>query len=142
MSPVRCVTYLSGSDKRFEWRRGWDLNPRYGFPYARFRGECFQPLSHLSAVGSTRLSDGLASRQRDVTQFEIQPALRSISCATSLNERFSLARRNPLIAQRRLHKRSVGVEPARTLAAGAEELLQNGSAFFSEQTCGDFDLMI
>src|SRR5882762_5503081 len=34
-----------------EWRRGWDSNPRYGFPYARFRGEYFQPLSHLSAVG-------------------------------------------------------------------------------------------
>jgi hypothetical protein len=33
-----------------EWRRGWDSNPRYGFPYARFRGEYFQPLSHLSAV--------------------------------------------------------------------------------------------
>src|SRR6201981_1970271 len=32
------------------WRRGWDSNPRYGFPYARFRGEYFQPLSHLSAV--------------------------------------------------------------------------------------------
>src|SRR5258707_14853486 len=63
------------------WRRGWDLNPRYGFPYARFRGECFQPLSHLSAVGFTRLSDDLASPQRYVTHFEIQPALRSISCA-------------------------------------------------------------
>ena len=37
-----------------EWRRGWDLNPRYGFPYARFRGEYFQPLSHLSAVGINR----------------------------------------------------------------------------------------
>jgi hypothetical protein len=32
------------------WRRGWDSNPRYGFPHARFRGEYFQPLSHLSAV--------------------------------------------------------------------------------------------
>ena len=32
------------------WRRGWDSNPRYGSPYARFRGEYFQPLSHLSAV--------------------------------------------------------------------------------------------
>ncbi len=31
-------------------RRGWDSNPRYGFPYARFRGEYFQPLSHLSAA--------------------------------------------------------------------------------------------
>src|SRR3974377_392116 len=33
-----------------KWRRGWDSNPRYGSPYARFRGEYFQPLSHLSAV--------------------------------------------------------------------------------------------
>src|SRR5262249_7385285 len=33
-----------------EWRRGWDSNPRYGSPYARFRGEYFQPLSHLSAA--------------------------------------------------------------------------------------------
>src|ERR1700687_2007543 len=32
------------------WRRRWDSNPRYGFPYARFRGEYFQPLSHLSVV--------------------------------------------------------------------------------------------
>jgi hypothetical protein len=31
------------------WRRGWDSNPRYGFPHARFRGEYFKPLSHLSA---------------------------------------------------------------------------------------------
>jgi hypothetical protein len=34
----------------FKWRRGWDSNPRYGFPHARFRGEYFKPLSHLSAV--------------------------------------------------------------------------------------------
>src|SRR5215510_2756043 len=39
-----------------EWRRGWDSNPRYGFPHARFRGECFQPLSHLSAVGNFKIS--------------------------------------------------------------------------------------
>jgi hypothetical protein len=31
------------------WRRGWDSNPRYGYPYAAFRVRCFQPLSHLSA---------------------------------------------------------------------------------------------
>src|SRR5438445_7032767 len=46
------------------WRRGWDSNPRYGFPYARFRGEYFQPLSHLSAVGESRLTDESAKRQR------------------------------------------------------------------------------
>src|SRR5439155_8784896 len=48
------------------WRRGWDSNPRYGFPYARFRGEYFQPLSHLSAVSESRLTDQSAKRQRRV----------------------------------------------------------------------------
>src|SRR5216684_7161116 len=46
-----------------KWRRGWDLNPRYGFPYARFRGECFQPLSHLSADREARLAEELPEPQ-------------------------------------------------------------------------------
>src|ERR1700722_20508099 len=47
------------------WRRGWDSNPRYGFPYARFRGEYFQPLSHLSAVVVTTIvADRLWPQQR------------------------------------------------------------------------------
>ncbi len=41
--------------RKKQWRRGWDSNPRYGFPYARFRGEYFQPLSHLSAVVATSI---------------------------------------------------------------------------------------
>ena len=76
-----------------EWRRGWDLNPRYGFPYARFRGECFQPLSHLSAVGKARLADELADRQRCVM-------LRvSIGNPSSLEKHFmrNLARRTILV---------------------------------------------
>jgi hypothetical protein len=44
----------SQKTRRKFWRRGWDSNPRYGFPYARFRGEYFQPLSHLSAAISHR----------------------------------------------------------------------------------------
>src|SRR6266851_8917126 len=47
-----------------KWRRGWDSNPRYGFPHARFRGECFQPLSHLSAVvRQLILAEGFVFRQ-------------------------------------------------------------------------------
>ena len=40
-----------------EWRRGWDLNPRYPLRYVRFRGGSFQPLTHLSgkAVASCQL---------------------------------------------------------------------------------------
>jgi hypothetical protein len=40
-----------------KWRRGWDSNPRYGSPYARFRGEYFQPLSHLSAAVFSIVAD-------------------------------------------------------------------------------------
>ncbi len=36
-----------------DWRRGRDLNPRYGCPYAAFRVRCFQPLSHLSKGAAT-----------------------------------------------------------------------------------------
>jgi hypothetical protein len=30
------------------WRRGWDSNPRYGFPYTRFPSVRLKPLGHLS----------------------------------------------------------------------------------------------
>src|SRR6267143_5687538 len=64
-----------------KWRRGWDSNPRYGFPYARFRGEYFQPLSHLSPAvvvlivaerhvfrqsGSGRFVNGIGSTGRSL----------------------------------------------------------------------------
>jgi hypothetical protein len=35
---------------RTDWRREWDSNPRYGFPYTRFPSERLQPLGHLSKV--------------------------------------------------------------------------------------------
>ena len=31
------------------WRREWDSNPRYGFPYGGFQDRCHQPLGHPSA---------------------------------------------------------------------------------------------
>lgn len=37
-----------------KWRRGRDLNPRYGCPYAAFRVRCIQPLCHLSYRGHVR----------------------------------------------------------------------------------------
>src|ERR1700739_1568071 len=36
------------------WRRGWDSNPRYGFPYTRFPSERLQPLGHLSGPANGR----------------------------------------------------------------------------------------
>src|SRR5580658_3928604 len=48
--PIASFVTLEIRIVQTEWRRGWDSNPRCGFPYARFRGEYFQPLSHLSAV--------------------------------------------------------------------------------------------
>src|SRR5437764_14555226 len=34
------------------WRREWDSNPRYGFPYTRFPSERLQPLGHPSIAAS------------------------------------------------------------------------------------------
>ena len=41
-----------------EWRRGWDLNPRYPCRYAAFRVRCIRPLCHLSAVWSALVRRG------------------------------------------------------------------------------------
>src|SRR4029077_16821410 len=72
-------TFCKGSLRTVQnqiWRRGGDLNPRYGCPYARFRGECFQPLSHLSADGEARLAEELQEPQCraavDALQYKIR----------------------------------------------------------------------
>src|SRR5204863_4807663 len=46
------------------WRREWDSNPRYGFPYTRFPSVRLQPLGHLSGDSGEargRNLQGLAS---------------------------------------------------------------------------------
>jgi hypothetical protein len=43
------------------WRRGWDLNPRYPLRYVRFRGGSFQPLTHLSEVQLSAISRQLSA---------------------------------------------------------------------------------
>src|ERR1700756_4749198 len=47
-------------DGKQEWRRGWDLNPRYPLRYVRFRGGSFQPLTHLSASDKSSVDTLLA----------------------------------------------------------------------------------
>jgi hypothetical protein len=46
MSGIHHVTAISGNAGC--WRREWDSNPRYGFPYTRFPSERLQPLGHPS----------------------------------------------------------------------------------------------
>ncbi len=48
-----------------QWRREWDSNPRYGFPYTRFPSERLQPLGHPSAGRGRQYSRG---RQADNPQ--------------------------------------------------------------------------
>jgi hypothetical protein len=50
---------------RRRWRREWDSNPRYGFPYTRFPSERLQPLGHPS-----KGKQGAIYRRG----FELQPA--------------------------------------------------------------------
>jgi site-specific DNA recombinase len=40
--------------KMKKWRREWDSNPRYGFPYTRFPSVRLQPLGHLSSRGNKK----------------------------------------------------------------------------------------
>lgn len=40
---------VCGPSWRGLWRRGWDSNPRYGYPYTAFRVRRIRPLCHLSA---------------------------------------------------------------------------------------------
>src|SRR5262249_15849412 len=37
------------------WRREWDSNPRYGFPYTRFPSVRLQPLGHPPGQGEAGL---------------------------------------------------------------------------------------
>src|SRR5262249_11874100 len=41
-------TAAKRGERRF-WRREWDSNPRYGFPYTRFPSVRLKPLGHPSA---------------------------------------------------------------------------------------------
>src|SRR5579863_2911495 len=44
------------------WRREWDSNPRYGFPYTRFPSVRLQPLGHLSGAGCREAQNGATPR--------------------------------------------------------------------------------
>src|SRR5260370_19539078 len=110
------------------WRRGWDSNPRYGFPYARFRGEYFQPLSHLSAViEASIVAERLVCRQCTSGQ-----------CATALGgAELILCNSN----ERRWHGEAHGLKCV-LLAAFCEERLEDGGAVVGEDAGGDFDVMV
>ena len=42
------LSAFNNPSRRKKWRREWDSNPRYGFPYTRFPSERLQPLGHPS----------------------------------------------------------------------------------------------
>src|SRR5437016_6078312 len=114
-----------------KWRRGWDSNPRYGFPYARFRGEYFQPLSHLSAVvtglivaeryvfrqsGSGRFVNGMGSTGRSLCTGNARRGIAKIASECALRHAL--------------------------LAAFSEERLDDGCAVGGEDSGSDFYLMV
>src|SRR3954470_16582289 len=55
---------------RKRWRREWDSNPRYGFPYTRFPSVRLQPLGHPSGRRDSRqvadYSEGMPAHKRVV----------------------------------------------------------------------------
>src|SRR4030081_1907245 len=46
---------LSIGNQKCFWRRGWDSNPRNGFPLTAFPVLPIQPLLHLSSIANFRL---------------------------------------------------------------------------------------
>src|SRR4026208_258470 len=59
----RWLLDVGGRARTSIWRREWDSNPRYGFPYTRFPSVRLQPLGHLSAVPLTAAGAGLFKRE-------------------------------------------------------------------------------
>src|SRR5260370_17879871 len=113
-----------------KWRRGWDSNPRYGFPYARFRGEYFQPLSHLSAVVADLIvAERCVFRQSGRRLYA--NALASIELSLCNAAGRGAARKSRM---RRL-------KPL-LLAACSEERLDDGGTFGGEDARSNFHLMI
>ena len=45
---------VGGRLRTITWRREWDSNPRYGFPYTRFPSVRLQPLGHPSKENGGR----------------------------------------------------------------------------------------
>jgi hypothetical protein len=54
------------------WRRRWDSNPRYGYPYGGFQDRCLKPLDHSSVMRANRTSGQKIHVERDL---EAQPAV-------------------------------------------------------------------
>jgi hypothetical protein len=72
---------------QLDWRRGWDSNPRYGFPYTRFPSERLKPLGHLSTpekpTGNIATEfRGTKSAEPSADRGRNHPAHISLSCQT------------------------------------------------------------
>ncbi len=72
----------TGGPIKKKWRRGWDSNPRYGYPYTRFPSVLLKPLGHLSTSHSCRRSSHFACRTSPFSRFpDASPRLiPAVSC--------------------------------------------------------------
>ena len=67
---IRRFSALSADLKKYyisityQWRRGWDSNPRYGCPYTRFPGVRLRPLGHPSSSFRNGADHSKAGRVR------------------------------------------------------------------------------
>ena len=114
-----------------KWRRGWDSNPRYGFPYARFRGEYFQPLSHLSAV----VTDPIVAERRVFRQSGSRHYANALGSTDLIPCNASGGRRH-------CENREVNRLKHALVAARSEERLDDGGAVSGEDARCNFHLMI
>src|SRR5438445_6954011 len=78
-----------------EWRRGWDLNPRYSFPYTALPMPRLRPLGHLSC----------AEKKGTGYFFSLLCSTRALQCPSSPHEKVACPHFSVPMAER------VGFEP-------------------------------
>src|SRR5207245_11739125 len=80
---------------RIHWRRGWDLNPRYSFPYTALPMPRLRPLGHLSC----------AEKKGTGYFFSLLCSTRALQCPSSQHEKVACPHFSVSMAER------VGFEP-------------------------------
>jgi hypothetical protein len=73
------------------WRREWDSNPRYGFPYTRFPSVRLQPLGHPSIPKQLNIAGRMLLREATARASATTGQPMQLPVAQAVHQRFFLA---------------------------------------------------
>src|SRR5579864_3630911 len=90
------------------WRREWDSNPRYGFPYTRFPSVRLQPLGHPSGAGECGQYSHRASPDNPTENLRIAVTPSRGYCDLARPAAAALLEARNLLSALRLERRTPG----------------------------------